>query len=571
MDKLEKERNTEEKPYISEDGLSADMQASREEEPVSGSKDPSSAAEDPDISEEFTEEMPESAEEDYAEEWPESAEEDAAEEWPESAEEDGAEEMPESAEEDSAGEPGAEVPEGPVPEKSGVRSETEKPEDEGPESAQEEDKKPGAAKEKRRRAKTGKEKRGAAEEIPRQQRRRRRSANAEIPERRRESLAQSLQEYKEKLMNYRTRKWLRYGAIALAVLAAVLIAGAVVKNWKYSSCSVILFDTEEDVISSDYCSIGGNILKYSPSGAVLADKSNRTIWSVSYSMQTPTVKDCGDTVAIYDRNGTTVCICDGSGQIGAVSTDAPIIKADVAAQGVVAAILEDNENTWIQYYDQNGESISMIRTTIDSPGYPMDLGLSDDGTLLAVSYLCFENGQPKTRLYFYNFGSVGQNVMDNRVSSFEFGDILVPQIEYLSGNTCVAFREDGFTLYGGALIPEERAAVQVTGEILSTFYDSGHVGLVLSESDSGTGVQIVVYDTEGREVFRQESDFSYRSIELKDGQIVMSNQSEMCVYSLEGVEKFRGSLGQAAREVFSVGQNRYVMITEDGLNVMKLQ
>ena len=162
---------------------------------------------------------------------------------------------------------------------------------------------------------------------------------------------------------------------------------------------------------------------------------------------------------------------------------------------LLAAILEDGENTWIQYYDQTGESISVIRTTIDSPGYPMDLGLSDDGTLMAVSYLCFENGQPKTRLFFYNFGSVGQNMMDNQVSSFEYDDILVPQVEYLGGSTCVAFREDGFTVFGGSQIPEERAEITVTQEIASTFSDSSHIGLVLKNED---GFQILVYDTAGR-------------------------------------------------------------------------
>lgn len=404
---------------------------------------------------------------------------------------------------------------------------------------------------------------------------RRRRKNASVQkkspkEEKKERLARSLQEYKRKLMTHRAKKWMRYGAIALAVLVTVLIVTNVVRNWEYTTYSVVFTDTGEDTVSSGYCNVNGNILKYGTGSASLSDRNNQTLWSVKYGIQSPAVEVCGSTVAIYDRNGTGICICDENGQIGQVSTSAPIVRVAVASQGVVAAILEDNDTTWIQYYDQNGESISLIRTTIDSPGYPMDIALSEDGTLMAVSYLCFENGQPKTRLYYYNFGSVGQNMMDNQVSSFEYSDILVPQVEYLNGNICVAFRENGFTVFGGAQIPEERADITVNQEIVSTFYDGSHIGLVLQNENTDAEFQIVVYDTSGRELLRQDTNFAYRSIEIADGQVVMYNQSALCVYSLNGVEKYNGSLELAAQQLFSIGQNRYVVITEDGLNVIKL-
>ena len=71
-------------------------------------------------------------------------------------------------------------------------------------------------------------------------------------------------------------------------------------------------------------------------------------------------------------------------------------------------------------------------------------------------------------------------------------------------------------------------------------------------------------------MLRKDTNFAYRSIEIADGQVVMYNQSALCVYSLDGVEKYNGSLELAAQQLFSIGQNRYVVITEDGLNVIKL-
>lgn len=377
-------------------------------------------------------------------------------------------------------------------------------------------------------------------------------------------------EYKEKLLAYRKKKWFRGLLIALLVLIVTLIIALTVRNWKYTSYTSIVTDAKEDTLSFDYCRVGDQILKYGVDSASLTDRDNRVIWNVSYTMNAPAVAVCQDTAAIYDKNGTGIVICDQSGQIGSVSANMPIVKAEVAKQGVVAAILEDGENAWIQYYDQTGAMISTIKTTVDTPGYPMDLGLSEDGMLMAVSYLYFENGMPKTRLYFYNFGNVGQNQMDNRVSSFEYNDLLMPQVDYLDGSTCVAFREDGFTLFGGSQIPEVKKEITVNQEIVSIFHDDSYIGMILENEDGGSAFLLEVYDKNGREVLSREVDFPYQNIEIADRQVVLSNRSGFCVYALSGVEKFNGSLKGLAQEFFSIGKNRYVFITEDSFNIIKL-
>ena len=52
---------------------------------------------------------------------------------------------------------------------------------------------------------------------------------------------------------------------------------------------------------------------------------------------------------------------------------------------------------------------------MDSPGYPMDLSLSPDGMMMAVAYVYLENGQIKSQVAFYHFGSAGKNQKDNLI------------------------------------------------------------------------------------------------------------------------------------------------------------
>lgn len=56
--------------------------------------------------------------------------------------------------------------------------------------------------------------------------------------------------------------------------------------------------------------------------------------------ETPIVDVCGDYLAIADKNSNTIYIFNKKGKVGEVNTSYPIIKIEVAQQGVVAALLE---------------------------------------------------------------------------------------------------------------------------------------------------------------------------------------------------------------------------------------
>ena len=382
----------------------------------------------------------------------------------------------------------------------------------------------------------------------------------------------NLNEYKEKLWAYRKKKWVRLGAVALGVLLLLFIATQVVKYWTYDSYSRQTELTGEDTAAASYSKVGDKVLRFSLDGAVLYDEGGDTLWTSSYTMYAPAVDSCGDTMVIYDTQGTSMYVYQEKGEIGKISTDMPIIKAKVAKQGVVAAILESGENTWIQYYDKDGSSIASFKTTLDSPGYPLDLALSEDGLLMAVSYLQINQGMPETKIGFYNWSSIGQNQMDNMVNSYTLKDSIAPQAEYLDSSTCVVFRDDGFTVYEGQQIPKELASIDEEKEIVSTFHNNSYVGYVVHSDDANKSFTMKVYNLKGREVFLEDFDFDYDYITMDDNQILMYNNNQMCTYSLSGVKKFEGDIKEGMlSNVLPFGSNRYMLVTEGGTCTIKLK
>ena len=73
-------------------------------------------------------------------------------------------------------------------------------------------------------------------------------------------------------------------------------------------------------------------------------------------------------------------------------------------------------------------------------GIRWDLSVSEDGLLIMVTYQFVEGSSTKSYVAFYNFGTVGQNKVDNIVSGFTYDDVVIPQVAYLDKDTAVAFR-----------------------------------------------------------------------------------------------------------------------------------
>ena len=371
-------------------------------------------------------------------------------------------------------------------------------------------------------------------------------------------------------MTHKKKGRIRYLAVALIALALLLAVALLIRGWTYKTYTILTTNTQEDTLSFLYDRVGNHILKYGVDSATLMDQSGDTLWTITYRMDSPAIDVQGNTVAIYDKNGTDVCICDEDGQIGSLSTSRPILKARVSGQGYVAALMEEGDKTWIQYYDQTGSLIATLKATMDSLGYPLDLALSEDGVVMAVSYLYYEGGVPQDRISFYNFGTAGKNQTDNLVSSYDYSDILIPQLLYLEDGRWAALREDGISFFKGSQIPEKAKEITLESEIASSFTDSSHVGLVVEDTEKESSFLLLVYSKNGREILRKETDFPYQSIEINGSRILLSNRTSLCVYSLAGVEKYRGDMEDPISQLFLLGKKRYVLITEEGFHLMKL-
>lgn len=376
--------------------------------------------------------------------------------------------------------------------------------------------------------------------------------------------------YQSRLSRHKRNSIRRMAITAGSVIAAALLLVLYVEKRSYSDYKVLLTSDQEDIVSTNYEEMDGNILRYNPDGVSLVSNKLETLWSETYEMQNPVADVNGSKAVIADRDGTLLQIYDKKGRTGSVTTSYTIVKARVSESGLVAAILDGGDDTWINFYSSDGSLIAENQTRLEDPGYPLDVAISDDGVVMMVTYQFVDGGETTSYVAFYNFGDVGQNEENRIVSGYTYDGVVVPQIQYLDNNQSAALRDDGFTLYKGKQIPKENKTLKVEREIVSTFFDDEHIGLAFKNDDKNKQYTMEVYTAGGKLKFKKDFNIPYTNIEMSDGYILMYNSSQMCVMNSRGVEKYFGNVDGTIKDFFKIGWNKYLLVLDNGVNVIKL-
>lgn len=350
-----------------------------------------------------------------------------------------------------------------------------------------------------------------------------------------------MEELREKVRAHKIKRMKRL-AILVGVCAAVCIVGYIFSQVKtYSKYRVVDTSTRADSSATQFTIFCGNILKYSNDGAIYTDDNNTIIWNQSFEMDSPMMAKNEIYAAFADVGGQAVYVVSESGLQATIQTAMSIQNIDIAENGTVAVLMENKKTSYLALYNLKGDKLAEGGIHVENSGYPMDLALSANGENLVVSILDINTGSVKTTLSFYNFGTVGQNKVDNIVNTFSFAGSIAPRLEYIDESTLLAFFDDGVRIFKGVQTPEQTGEVLLSSEIKSIFYDDSYVGLVVQDSEVENGRRLTVYDLNGGEMMNVSLDMSYEQIYfLKNHEVCVQDENKCAIYTTRGIKKFEG-------------------------------
>lgn len=379
-------------------------------------------------------------------------------------------------------------------------------------------------------------------------------------------------DYKEKIRKHRQSKLRFFCTVVGVILFVVLICFLYHKLRIYNEYTIKNVMERTESSASVTLQIGENMVSYSKDGASCVDIKGNKVWNQTYEMQKPIVGFTSDSIAIADYNGRSIYVMDSQNILGTISTNMPVKNVAVSESGIVAAVLEDGNTTWIYVYDAKGNVLVYSKTKMSNSGYPIAVALSPDATLMAVSYLYVDSGVMRSGIGFYNFGAVGQNELHNYVSGFNYTDSVVPYVKFLNNEIAVAVADDRIMFYKGDQKPAVLSETLLSEQILSVYTGKEYVGLVYENKDGVTKYYMDLYNIEGEKEDTLEFDCEYTDIVITEKTILIYNKNEWNVYTIGGRMKFSGTYENNIRKIIPTNHiENYMIVTDETLETVILK
>ena len=375
-----------------------------------------------------------------------------------------------------------------------------------------------------------------------------------------------VQEMEQKIRRHRKKIAIRIAAAVVAIAVLVAAAGIYFTLKEYHAYEVRSEIERGNSEGTKYESFAGNILRYNNDGASYSDMEDNLIWNQAYEMQNPFVSFCENYAVIADLQGNQIYIMNTIGAQGEISTNKPIEAICVARQGTVAVLTQAEGTSYLELYNRSGENLASGEIHVANSGYPLDIALSSDANKLAVSILDIGQGKANTTVTFYNFGSAGQNEIDNMVGTYSYEDTVISQIAFVSNDRMIAFGDNKVIFFEGRQSPEESLAINLEKEVKSIFFDDSYFGLVYGGDAGSKAHKMDIYDMQGKLRLEQEFKMPYQAIEfLNNHEICIRDEYECEIYTLRGIKRFTYKFDRELYKIFSGGIGRRYTFILDGV------
>ena len=358
--------------------------------------------------------------------------------------------------------------------------------------------------------------------------------------------------------------------IAIIALLLIGVVGVAVfftmKNREYTGYEAVRELENSEV--SDYTAVDGRLIRCGTEGAQAVSEDGTLLWNITYgTMKNPSFSFCEKMTVIADIGAKQYLLTDGTGMTKTYSTPYQIQAICVARQGVTAVLMNGADKDYICLYDKDGALLSEIETVVARDGFPLAIALSPDGKKLLTSYMKVEGDEPESSVTFYNFGEVGQNYTRNLVGQVQYSECLVPRLAFWDNETAVVLGENVLELFSMKEIPASIQKKEISAEIKSVAF--GEYLCMITENKDGQEV-LEAYDKSGNVCMKKVTTFPYVGMHTAGNEVVLYSYSGCEIYEIGEGLRYTGTFESGVRHLFVIGGNRYYLVENRRVRVIRL-
>lgn len=379
-----------------------------------------------------------------------------------------------------------------------------------------------------------------------------------------------LGEIKQKARIYRKKKVRRYMANAFIAFMVLFGTYLLLTNHSYDAIYRSTSYKKETSDGNRYVTFQDGIVRYSRDGIAFLNHKNEELWIQPGQFKKPVFVSKEHTFAVGDVGGNSIQVFTENGLKGEIETTLPIERVAISDQGVVSVILKNENSPVIVTYDAVGNILVEMQITVNDIGYPTALDMSDDGTVLAVSYIYTEGTTLKSKVAFYNFSDAGKEKPDHQVSLEEYENSIMPEVFFMNSSTSVVAGDHSFVIYEGKETPAKKREVEIGQEIRSVFHTEKYIGFVLLNAEK-TGYEVRLYNKAGRQIMNRAFSGEYSNVQMIGNEIFMFEGSKCCIITKTGLVRFKGDMRTEVLAMIPLtGINRYLVMSANDVRVIYL-
>ncbi|MCR5623766.1 MAG: DUF5711 family protein [Lachnospiraceae bacterium] len=386
---------------------------------------------------------------------------------------------------------------------------------------------------------------------------------------------ESMEEYVER--HIKRRKIIRIIVICLVcalVIFVAVIVGLYYYGYEYKGISSEKSIKREDSNTVVYESYDEKLVKYSRDGMAIIGKDGRQEFNVSFDMVNPHIDICGSCIVVADVGGKSVCVYDGKNKTKVINTDFNVLSAVISSKGVTAVLMEDTASNIIKIYkpfDATNNLVAEIPTNVDS-GYPVSMDISPDSETVVTSYVSITNQNVVSKLTFYNFSDIGQNVNNNMVGNKEYEDRLIADVRFVDSDNLISFDDTGFTYWENMGSPKEKFSVKTKHDMNSVMFNIDYIGYIEKYGKNNDQYMLHVYDSKGKRLLSKKVDFEYQNAMLHDKEVIVYSGGKCEIFRVNGTKKLSYKTdGHLKYFLPGEGLRNYYVINETKINLVKLK
>lgn len=368
-----------------------------------------------------------------------------------------------------------------------------------------------------------------------------------------------LEKMRQKIRRRKKQKRNRILFVSILALAIFLITFFILNTKSYSSYKVVSSVAKEDEVTSKYKSYKKGYISYSNGGVSYVDEKGKNIWNIAYNMSNPYCSISDNIIAVADMKGNQVIVLNENGELGKFQTQFNIMQAIATANGMVLAILQNETDSFINMYKQDGSVVFSIKTSIEGDGYPVDATVSKDGRNLVVSFVKTKNGKVETSVVFYDFSNANA---DKILGGFDnFDNHLIADIDFIDNNTVVAIADNSITYYKIKNLPKQEKRFDLNMKVKKVIWGEKKVAIVSQEEDESE--KVIIYNANGGKLCEKTLPNNYTSFVLNKDTFVATNENSFYIIEVDGKKIIEKHIdGRLVSIIPNGSRSKYFLITD---------